>query len=40
MPKGRFATATPKITIETERDAVRALTPNSCSITGSTGCVM
>ena len=39
-PKGRFASAMPRITAETVSDAVVSLTPNSTWRTGRTGWVM
>ena len=40
LPKGRVASAIPKMTAETVSEAVDALTPNSDRITGRTGWVM
>src|SRR4029077_8642840 len=40
MPKGRFASAMPNITTETESEAIFAFTANSFWIIGSTGCVI
>src|SRR4029453_3416971 len=37
IPKGRLAKAMPKMTMDTEREAVLASTANSSWITGSTG---
>ena len=40
LPKGRVASAIPKITAEIVREAYDSLTPNSDRITGRTGWVM